>query len=230
MQEVKRLEDPRPRALALRQSNELTLATLKAGYEREIAAMRSANDVALGSTKATLMCRSTRSTRNQAPRARPGRAAPRQPRARRSQGEGHRGPAYRDEEIEEAFATVTRMSSTMDKVMAAAPAFIEQVGKVIASEQAGAAPAAVQAQAVPPGPPEIYRGANGQPVILQGGKAIPIVRKPNVVKTDDGPPVVAPVVEPNQVVMRRLPRRGLQEMARSPYRCAVVPAMSRKRS
>lgn len=202
IQEVKRLEDRHDREIAaMRQSHEQTMATLKSSYDREIAAMRHSAEVALTATKATfdvqvhtLNAEVKRLERDVAEL----RTDNRELRERKEKGILEQLTEMK--KIKEAFGGDEEESSTMDKVMAAAPALIEQVGRAIASKQAGAAPAQAQAPAVQ-GPPQIYRSANGQRVILQGGKAIPIVRKPKVVKTDDGTAVVAPVVEPNQVAM-----------------------------
>jgi hypothetical protein len=201
LQEVKRLEDRHDRDMSsMRQSHELALASQKSSFEREIAAMRSAHEVSLGAAKAmfevqasTLGAEVKRLERDNDELRRDVREL------RERKDKGILEQANDVKKLKEALgADDEGGSSTVDQIMAALPALIEQGGKMLASR--GTAPQAVQVQAVP-SRPRIAKTPDGQRVMVQGDRIVPVQRKPRVVAKDDGTPVAAPVVDPNQVAM-----------------------------
>lgn len=202
LQEVQRLEDRHDREVsAMRGSNDRALSDMKASYEREISAMRSAHEVALSSVKATfdvqvhtLNAEVKRFERDIEELRRDNREL------RERKEKGIIEQLTEMEKIKEAFGGGDEASGTWDKITAALPAVIEQAGKIMASKGAPATPQ-VQAVAAPVQRPQIFKDRSGQRVVLQGGQMVPVVRKPRVVQKDDGTPIAAPVVEPNQVTM-----------------------------
>lgn len=198
-QDVQRIEDRHDRDMAaVRQSHEAALATLRSGYEREIAAMKTAHDVAFTAAKSTfdvqvhtLNAEIKRLERDIEEMRRDNREL------REKKDKGIIEQLTEMEKIKEAFGDKEE-SSTMDQVMAAAPALIEQIGKAIQSR--GQAPPAAPAPAARVRP-QIARTQDGQRVMIKDNQIVPVVRKPRVVQKDNGEPIAAPTVDPSQVAM-----------------------------
>lgn len=199
LQDLKRLEDRHDRDVAaMRQSHELAIAQIKASYEREIAAMRSSQDVSLGAAKATFDVQAHTLGAEVKRLERDNDELRRDVRELRERKDKSMIEQASDlKKLKEALgAGDEEGATTMDQIMGALPALLEQGGKILASRGA-AAPAPVQP--VTPQPAMIARTRSGQHVLVKDGRAVPVQRKPKVINNDAGAQIVAPVVDPAQV-------------------------------